>query len=142
MDTHLEAVSRDDLLVLKTDLAALRELFSERKAWTQGANARNAKGYAVPLSDPDAVCWCLGGGGGLIQARADHPAYGRNTDLFWQALFDSIADPRNESGGEYVSHFVHDVVGYNDAITRSFDQIQGVIDYTIRRVGDELASRP
>ena len=40
----------------------LKELFSSRERWTQGAYARNHEGGEVDWEDPSAVCWCLMGG--------------------------------------------------------------------------------
>lgn len=39
----------------------IKELFSDKSKWTQGAHARNKYGESVSSRHVDAVCWCLVG---------------------------------------------------------------------------------
>jgi hypothetical protein len=42
-------------------LRAMRELLSVPERWTQGGSARDANGWLVVPSHPDAVRWCIAG---------------------------------------------------------------------------------
>jgi hypothetical protein len=37
------------------------ELLSDSSKWTQGASARDARGYSLDPREPNAVCWCITG---------------------------------------------------------------------------------
>lgn len=42
-------------------LKEIRELVSIPERWTQGSNARNKEGSAIPPTHGRAVCWCVNG---------------------------------------------------------------------------------
>ena len=48
-------------MTTKQALIAMRELLSDPKRWTKGANARNAAGQSTCAGNSDAKCWCLAG---------------------------------------------------------------------------------
>jgi hypothetical protein len=96
------------------DLVALRRLFEECQ-WTQGANARDARGRAVSDTAPDATCFCLVGGMNRVLKPDDGP------DRYLE-----LKDALTSCG-------VPDLVMFNDQRGRTKEDVLTLIESAIER---------
>jgi hypothetical protein len=92
-------------------LSEVRDLFKDRKKWTQHAYARDKNGYECNATDPFATCWCLAAAI-LIKAGGADQADGAR-----RVLYDLIPGS---------------IVGKND--DEGYDAVMALLDKAIAHV--------
>lgn len=87
-----------------------------RQGWTQGANARDAKGRELPATDDEAVEWCASGA--LHRACEDEPM---NLKSVRSHLLVAVSRSIAVSGFEFIS-------AWNDNHMRTANQVAEELD--------------
>ena len=103
-------------------LMEARYLISSPERWTQGANARNARGRRTHWGSPEAVCWCANGAIAKVAATAAEPRIG----------FDFLVERARVRLDRAVDH-PYGAFTFNDSHTH--EEVLGMFDRAIAGKG-------
>lgn len=121
---------RSRLIALLALIEAVRLLLSDRKNWTQYANAKTKGGAVVEPRSDLASCWCLQG---AALAVTPGPLDAHESLRASRVLHEiGITIDRAATGTEIMA------LNFND--TASHKQVIGVLDRTMERLAAEIYS--
>jgi hypothetical protein len=97
---------------------SLRELFSSKARWTQGADGKDSSGNTLSATNPEAVRWCTGGGLSLVYGHDPtlHQKMVQVVLAYLQGHVDEGESPQDVS-----------INGWNDEPNRSFKDIRKLV---------------